>query len=330
MPVLRLSPLLLFGFSLLLPTSALSRPSTNAAGGCQVPGSFIDVPANATYAARGVICGYGDGTFGSGDQTLRAQMAALIARAMGWDAEDWGNTFPDKGVVDDALWRNVGTLAHYDVARGYPDGTYDPTGNVLYVQVVAFITRAMVTGGYWAYQPDDISIAPNVHDPFPDWDQPSTRGWFAEVLWGALTHLPRDSKLYGIDFSPVSAPGDDPTRGTLLTEDQVRSRLAAITTSTTWIRAYGCDLGGVTSFGAIAHQLGLKIAQTAWLAKDQTANEAELSCLLSAASCGEVDMAIVGSETVLRNDLSEGIVILTERLIGGPHTDGISGLSGSG
>jgi hypothetical protein len=73
-------------------------------------------------AARGVIRGYADGRFGPQDTTLRAQMAALIARAMGWDSQDDGNPFPDRGNVDDDLWRNVGTLAFYDVARGYPDG----------------------------------------------------------------------------------------------------------------------------------------------------------------------------------------------------------------
>ena len=39
-------------------------------------------------------------------------MAALIARAVGWDLEDQGNGFSDRNGVDDNLWRNVGTLAH--------------------------------------------------------------------------------------------------------------------------------------------------------------------------------------------------------------------------
>jgi len=52
--------------------------------------SFCDVPPGSPYydavtqlAARGVIGGYDNGCFGPGDATLRAQMAALIARAMG-------------------------------------------------------------------------------------------------------------------------------------------------------------------------------------------------------------------------------------------------------
>src|SRR5689334_24481640 len=57
--------------------------------------------------------GYGNGNFGPDDTTLRAQMAALIARAMGWDGEDHGNPFSDDGGINPSLWRNVGTLAHY-------------------------------------------------------------------------------------------------------------------------------------------------------------------------------------------------------------------------
>ena len=183
------------------------------------PVAFPDVPAGHPYheaitqlASRGIIRGYQDGRFGPDDTTLRAQMAALIARAMGWDAEDHGNRFPDRGSVDSNLWRNVGTLAFYNVARGFPDGTYKPTNPVLHAQTISFITRAMVTKGHWQPQSDNPALYPNVpassghredlatyhahagavpgSDPFaawPEWNQPSTRGWFAQALWQAFT-----------------------------------------------------------------------------------------------------------------------------------------------
>jgi probable HAF family extracellular repeat protein len=188
--------------------------------------TFSDVPADHPYRAAivkmadwGIMRGYGDGRFGPDDQVLRAQAAALIARAVDWDAEDWTDVnFPDQGVVDDALWRNVRTLAHYRVALGYEDGTYNPTGEVLHQQVILFIARAMIARNAWVEQADTspYSNLPNTTEreqadrraiatyvyyagavpdrpagqAWPDWDQPATRGWFAQVLWQALQSLP--------------------------------------------------------------------------------------------------------------------------------------------
>ena len=174
--------------------------------------------AIAQLAARGIIRGYADGAFGAADTTLRAQMATLIARAMSWEAEDHAAPFTDRcdpanpaNCVDDGLWRAIGTLAFYDVARGYDDGSFGSLDTVLQVQTIAFITRAMIVKGYWAAQPDDpglyphipaasghrLDIATYVHyaglppdttsaAAWPTWDRPAARGWFAEALWRAL------------------------------------------------------------------------------------------------------------------------------------------------
>ena len=190
--------------------------------------SFSDLPAGQPYtrptielAARGIIRGYGDGRVGPQEQALRAQMAALIARAMGWGDESWGNFFTDQGVVDIDLWRNVGAIAHYSVAFGFGDNTFHPVDPVLYSQSISFITRAMVQKGYWASQPDDPALYTNVPassghrqdlatfvhyagavpdypttGPFGMWDQPATRGWFTRALWQAL------NSYFGVDRVP--------------------------------------------------------------------------------------------------------------------------------
>ncbi len=162
----------------------------------------------ANLAARGIIHGYGDGTFGPWDPVLRAQVAAMVARGMAWETESYANPFPDRGPVDDELWRAVATLTHYRVAQGYRDGTYDPTGPVLKIQVVSLVTRAQLARGYWIPIVDERAIyrnvpessgaradlvqfvahagaVPDVSAPSTDWfewDQPATRAWTAQVL----------------------------------------------------------------------------------------------------------------------------------------------------
>ncbi|HEU5330751.1 MAG TPA: PKD domain-containing protein, partial [Thermomicrobiales bacterium] len=201
----------------------MSADHTVAARFAPIP-TLPDVPANAPYAAAiarlnayDTIRGYQNGLIGPNDIAMRAQMAAMIARAMGWDQLSCGNPFPDQGTIDANLWRNVGVLNCKNVAHGYADGTFRPTDPVLHVQVISFITRAMVAQGYW--QPvttDDPSIYPNVpmssggrldlltfvhyaganaipdrpvNQPWTDWNAPASRGWFAQVLDAALSSV---------------------------------------------------------------------------------------------------------------------------------------------
>ncbi len=188
-----------------------------------VPGNLPAAEAEAIrqMAARGIIKGYANGDFGPQDTTQRAQMAALIARAMGWDQEDWGNSFSDRGGLVEALWRNVGTLQHYQVALGY-DGTacaqrntaapcFGPTEPVTQAQTISFITRAMVKKGYWQQQANAANPFPDVPQSsghvadlatfvhyvgappgatvgqnWPAWSSPATRGWFAQTEWAVV------------------------------------------------------------------------------------------------------------------------------------------------
>ena len=107
----------------------------------------------------------------------------------------------------------------------YRDGSYDPTGPVLHAQAVSFVTRAMIRKGYWTLQEDNAAYytalptasghrqdAVTYHfyagnilgtaaptDPWngpTGYDQPSTRTYFAQVLWQAyssyfsVNHIP--------------------------------------------------------------------------------------------------------------------------------------------
>ena len=213
-------------------TLTIDRPRTVIATFAVAP-SFCDVsPDDSHYeairqlAARGIIRGYsstaGQACFGPDDSTQRAQMAALIARAFGWDQESHPNPFTDGGGLDSNLWNSVAALAHHGVAKGYSaaDCTergvappcFGPQEEVSYAQVISFISRAMVAKGHWQAQPDDPALYANVPASsghradvatyvhyagtlpgtvsptaqWADWDQPAPRSWFAEAEWRAL------------------------------------------------------------------------------------------------------------------------------------------------
>lgn len=114
--------------------------------------------------------------------------------------------------------------------------------------------------------------------------------------------IPVTYQLFGLDFSPY-INNQDPNLGSTISEQQLRSRMQIVAPYTKWVRTFGAG-AGLENAGKIAHELGLKIAAGAWLSKDKTANTRELNSLINMAQNGQVDCAIVGSETLLRGDLS--------------------------
>ncbi|MGD0115337.1 MAG: glycosyl hydrolase family 17 protein [Dehalococcoidia bacterium] len=114
-------------------------------------------------------------------------------------------------------------------------------------------------------------------------------------------------KLYGLDFSPYM-DGQDPSQGAQVSEDQLRARMAIIAPYTQWIRTFGCG-SGLEKAGQVAHEMGLKAAVGAWLSSDLAANDQQIACLTTVGQAGEADMLIVGSEVLLRNDLTESQLI---------------------
>ena len=115
------------------------------------------------------------------------------------------------------------------------------------------------------------------------------------------------NKLYGLDFGPYM-DGQNPDRGSQVSKDQIIERMTIIAPYTTWVRTYGTE-NGLEYCGPIAHEMGLKTAIGAWLSKDSEVNDRQINELINEAKAGYVDLAIVGSETLLRKDLSEDQLI---------------------
>lgn len=114
-------------------------------------------------------------------------------------------------------------------------------------------------------------------------------------------------QTHGQCFSPY-LPGQQPGTSTIISKEQIKSRMELIQPYTKWIRTYGVT-GGLEESGAVAHKLGLKVFAQAWLDSDPVTNNAEIANLIARANAGEMDVAVVGGEVLLREDLTESELI---------------------
>jgi exo-beta-1,3-glucanase (GH17 family) len=110
-----------------------------------------------------------------------------------------------------------------------------------------------------------------------------------------------ESGMHGICYSAYEE-GQEP--GTILTEAQIRRRMAVIAPYTKWVRSFSC-IEGNELIPVIAKEFGLKTLVGAWLGDDKELIEKEMEGLIKLAKEGYVDIAAVGNEVLYRNDLTE-------------------------
>ncbi|WP_297337364.1 MFS transporter [Algoriphagus sp.] len=111
--------------------------------------------------------------------------------------------------------------------------------------------------------------------------------------------------FHGLCFSPYL---QGQNIGDILTEEQIRRRMEIIAPYTQWVRSFSCTDGNEL-IPKIAREKGLKTMVGAWLGTDPSKNKAEISSLVQLAKEGWVDMAVVGNEVLLRNELTEKEVL---------------------
>jgi exo-beta-1,3-glucanase (GH17 family) len=115
------------------------------------------------------------------------------------------------------------------------------------------------------------------------------------------------ARLYGCNFSPY-VDGQDPNFGAQISRAQVEARLQLIAPYCEWVRSFG-STRGLEHIPAAAKALGLKVAAGAWIGPDPVANALEIAGLNANLQAGLVDLAIVGSESLLRGDVTEAQLI---------------------
>jgi GPH family glycoside/pentoside/hexuronide:cation symporter len=117
----------------------------------------------------------------------------------------------------------------------------------------------------------------------------------------ALFSQARSGRLHGLCFSPyVEGQGT----GDLLSKAQIHRRIGIVAPYTQWVRSFSCTEGHEL-IPALARAQGLKTMVGAWIGQDRERNEREIASLLKLAAEGLVDIATVGNEVLLRNELQE-------------------------
>jgi len=107
--------------------------------------------------------------------------------------------------------------------------------------------------------------------------------------------------LPGICFSPYM---EGQSIGDQLSEDQIRRRMKVIASKTQWVRSFSCTEGN-EFIPKVAKEEGLKTMVGAWIGNDKAQNDDEIAALITLAKEGLVDIAVVGNEVLLRNELTK-------------------------
>jgi GPH family glycoside/pentoside/hexuronide:cation symporter len=107
--------------------------------------------------------------------------------------------------------------------------------------------------------------------------------------------------MYGLCFS---AYGEGQRAGDQLQAAQVARRIDLIAPHTRWVRSFACTEGHEV-IPALARAKGLKTMVGAWISQDRERNEREIAMLIRLVRDGQVNIAVVGNEVLLRGELSE-------------------------
>lgn len=111
--------------------------------------------------------------------------------------------------------------------------------------------------------------------------------------------------IHGISFSSYL---ENQKPGSVISEEQIESRMKIIKPYVKWVRSFSC-VDGNELIPKVAHKHGIKTLVGAWLGDDKEKNEAEIEAIIKVAKEGYVDIIAVGNEVLLRGDLTEEEII---------------------
>ena len=190
--------------------------------------------AVAVLNGMGVFKGYEDGSFQPKGDITRAEVAAIVYRVYTADVKDAKaslyatyNKFSD---MNGAGWASgyIGYCANAALVKGYPNGTFQPSGKVTGYEVLAMILRAIgydqnneFTGPDWALHvaqtAQQAKILANVKGV--DLNAPATRELVAELLFRAIADAPMVTYTAAFGYQTVSFNGKKDSNKTFSEND---------------------------------------------------------------------------------------------------------------
>ena len=111
--------------------------------------------------------------------------------------------------------------------------------------------------------------------------------------------------IHGISFSAYL---ENQSPGSIISEEQIESRMKIVKPYVKWVRSFSC-VDGNEHIPRIAHKHGIKTLVGAWLGNDKEKNEKEIESIIKVAKAGYADIVAVGNEVLLRGDLTEYEII---------------------
>ena len=180
--------------------------------------------AVAVLDGMGVFKGYEDGSFKPENKITRAEVATIIYRIYTADVakNDKSGLYATYNKFSDmagAGWAAgyIGYCANAEFVKGYPDGTFKPSGNVTGYEVLAMILRAVgydkngeFTGADWALNvakyAEQLGILKNVAKT-TDLSAPATRELVSELLFRAI-QSPMVTYTAAFGYQNVGLNGD--------------------------------------------------------------------------------------------------------------------------
>ncbi len=178
--------------------------------------------AVAVLSGMGVFQGYPDGSFQPQGDITRAEVAAIVYRVYTKDVKDAKaslyatyNKFSD---MAGAGWAQgyIGYCANAEIVKGYPNGTFQPSGKVTGYEVLAMILRAIgydkngeFSGADWALHVAQTAQQAHVLDNVKgvDLNAAATRELVAELLFRAIAKAPMVTYTAAFGYQTVSFNG---------------------------------------------------------------------------------------------------------------------------